>query len=157
MGGISLMNIVDKMAEILAADTALQAWCATHYKAPIIQIGLDTREPPQAEDMPVILVRPTDQGLGPQNDDEPHTVQVDWGVHDDTVTVTGLVKEYVGVRRVDEMGRLIWAALDTGLPPVLSLTRTEYVLETVEKFPMCLGGMDITINVPAMLSGHLTL
>lgn len=156
MGGIALMQISDVAVGILSTDSALLNWCGEHYgRMPTIQVGLDQRNPPEPEECPLILVRPATQRTG--DEDIGNALQIDWAVYDERVQITGLVKEYVGVRRVDEMGRLILAALEAGLPAVLSMATTEYVLETVERFPLLLGNMDITINVPAMLSGQLEL
>ena len=158
MGGISLMDIVDKMTAVLAADAALTDWADDKYdKAVTILIGLDERNRPGPEACPLILIRPDRQDTGQSVTEMKHRVQIDWAVHDDTVTTTGTVTEYTGVRRVDEMGRLIWAALCAGISSHVAMDQAEYVLETVERFPMLLGGMDITINVPQLIGAEITL
>lgn len=156
MGGISLMDVVDEVVAVLAADAALLAWSKTHYGSdPALFVGLDERDRPGPEACPLVLIRPDRQT---ESDGYyVFSVQIDWAVHDDTATVSGTVREYAAVRRVDEMGRLILAALEAGLPDVLGMTRTDYQLETVERFPLVLGGVDLNFNVPVMMSGQLTL
>ncbi len=158
MGGISLMAIVDKMSAVLASDTDLAAWVDEKYdKTLTILVGLDERNRPGPESCPLILIRPDGQGLGQSSGQIDHRVQIDWAVHDDAVTTTGGVTEYTGVRRVDEMGRLIWDALCSGISSHVAMDQAEYVLETVERFPLLLGGMDITINVPQLIGAEITL
>lgn len=158
MGGISLMDIVDKISATLAADAELTAWADEKYeKAVTILVGLDERNKPGPASCPLILIRPDRQGLGQSVAGMDHRVQIDWAVHDDTVTTTGSVTEYTGVRRVDEMGRLIWDALRGGISGHVAIDQAEYVLETVERFPLLLGGMDITINVPQLIGAEITL
>lgn len=158
MGGISLMDIVDKIVAVLAADAALTAWADDKYDTTVtILIGLDERNRPGQELCPLILIRPDRQDLGQSVTEMQHRVQIDWAVHDDAVTTTGTVTEYTGVRRVDEMGRLIWDALCAGISSHVVMDASEYVLETVERFPLLLGGMDITINVPCVIGAEITL
>jgi hypothetical protein len=158
MGGISLMDIVDKISTVLAADAALIAWADAKYdKALTILVGVDQRNRPGPESCPLILIRPERQDLSQSSSEQTHRVQVDWAVFDDTVTTTGTITEYTGVRRVDEMGRLIWAALQSGISAHVAMDQSEYVLETVEAFPLLLGGMDITINVPQLIGADITL
>jgi hypothetical protein len=151
MGGIALIDVVDEMAAILAADAALASWASTTYGTTVtILLGMDERNRPGADACPLIVLRPETSRTG---EEQELTVLVDWAVHDDSVTVTGSVTRYDGVQRLDDMGGLILAALESGMPQVLGVRRDEYVLETVERFPMLLGGMDITITVPLMLNG----
>lgn len=158
MGGISLMDIVDKISTVLAADAALIAWADDKYdKVLTILVGMDERNRPGPDACPLILIRPERQDLGQSIGESSHRIQIDWAVFDDTVTTSGTVTEYTGVRRVDEMGRLIWAALCEGISPQVAMDQAEYVLETVEKFPMLLGGMDITINVPQLIGAEINL
>lgn len=158
MGGISLMDIVDKIVTVLAANAALIAWADDKYgKALTILVGMDERNRPGPESCPLILIRPERQDLSQSSSEQAHRVQVDWAVFDDTVATTGTVTEYTGVRRVDEMGRLIWAALQSGISTHVAMDQSEYVLETIEKFPLLLGGMDITINVPQLIGADITL
>ena len=158
MGGISLMDIVDKIVTVLAADAALTAWADAKYdKTVTILVGMDERNRPGPDACPLILIRPERQDLSQSAAEQSHRVQVDWAVFDDTVTTTGTVTEYTGVRRVDEMGRLIWAALQSGISSHVIMDQSEYVLETIEKFPLLLGGMDITINVPQIIGADITL
>lgn len=158
MGGISLMAIVDKMSAVLAADTELAAWVDEKYDKPLtILVGLDERNRPGPDSCPLILIRPESQGLSQSASEQSHRVQVDWAVFDDAVTVAGTVTVYTGVRRVDEMGRLIWDALRSGISSHVAMDQAEYVLETVERFPLLLGGMDITINVPQVIGAEINL
>lgn len=158
MGGISLMDIVDKISTVLAADTALTAWAGDKYDATVtILVGMDERNRPGPDLCPLILIRPDRQDLGQSVTQMQHRLQIDWAVHDDTVTTTGTVTEYTGVRRVDEMGRLIWDALCSGISGHVAMDQAEYVLETVERFPLLLGGMDITITVPQVIGAEITL
>lgn len=158
MGGISLMDIVDKISAVLAADAALIAWANEKYnKALTVLVGMDERNRPGPDACPLILIRPERQDLGQSIGESSHRIQIDWAVFDETVTTTGTVTEYTGVRRVDEMGRLIWDALRSGISNHVAMDQSEYVLETVEKFPLLIGGMDIAINVPQLIGAEITL
>ncbi|MDO9584745.1 MAG: hypothetical protein Q7J24_16820 [Desulfomicrobium sp.] len=158
MGGISLMDIVDKISAVLAADAELAEWADENFdKTVTILVGLDERNRPGPASCPLILIRPDGQGLGQSSGQIEHRVQIDWAVHDATVTTAGGITEYTGVRRVDEMGRLIWSALCAGISGHVAMDQAEYVLETVERFPLLLGGMDITINVPQLIGAVITL
>jgi hypothetical protein len=158
MGGISLMDVVDKISAVLAADAALAAWADDKYDTTVaILVGMDERNRPGPELCPLILIRPDRQDIGQSVTQMQHRVQIDWAVHDDTVTTAGTVTEYTGVRRVDEMGRLIWDALCSGISDHVAIDQSEYVLEIVENFPMLIGGMDITINVPQLIGAEITL
>lgn len=158
MGGISLMDVVDKVVTALSTNAALIAWAdATYDKTITILVGLDERNRPGPETCPLILVRPESQSLGQGAAEMQHRVQIDWAVYDDATTTSGTVTEYTGVRRIDEMGRLVWDALKAGVSDEVAMDRSEYVLETVERFPMLLGGMDITINVPQLIGAEITL
>ena len=157
MGGVTLHAVMDRAAAVLAADAALLAWCATHYVPPKIQIGLDERNRPGPEDCPVIVIRPDSARLGQTQSEDSFTILIDWAVYDETISDAGPARVYTAVRRVDELGVLIWSSLVSGFSDRVALDRTEYALETVERFPLVLGGMDITINVPRVIGAEITL
>lgn len=158
MGGITLEQIVDRAASVLASDSALADWCATTYdRAPLIMLGIDERNRPGCADCPLILIRPDRQQIGQEIDAYEHVFQIDWAVCDEEVSESGGVRELVGVRRVDQLGRLIWAAIEQNFSENVILNQSDYALETVERFPLLLGGMDITLRVPKFFGADRTL
>lgn len=155
---ITLEQIVDRAASVLAADSALASWCQTTYgRAPLIMIGIDERNLPGCENCPMILISPDRQQVGQESDAWEHVFQIDWAVCDETVTESGGVRVLVGVRRVDQLGRLIWAALVANFSANVLMNQSDYALATVERFPLLLGGMDITLAVPRFMGADRTL
>ena len=158
MGGITLEQIVDRAASVLSADGTLAGWCQANYdRAPPIMVGIDERNRPGCADCPLILIRPDRQQIGQESDAWEHVFQIDWAVCDESVTEAGGVRELVGVRRVDQLGRLIWAALVQNFSANVIMNQSDYALETVERFPLLLGGMDITLTVPRFMGADRTL
>ena len=77
-------------------------------------------------------------------------------VWDDAVAEAADKREYAGVRRMDAIGMRICDALEESLPDALQMVVSELSLETIARFLLMLGGVDLTFRVPAMLSKHLT-
>lgn len=157
MGRIALMDIVDRIVAVLEADPTLRDLVAGFYgRPPRLFVGLDDRDRPGPEQCPLILVRPQEFRAGAEEVLE-YTVLVDWAVWDEEVAEAADKREYAGVRRLDAMGMRICDALEESLPDALQMVVSELSLETIARFPLMLGGVDLTFRVPAMLSKHLTL
>lgn len=156
MGGITLMHIVDLVAATLSEDQTLRDLAVDFYGRPLrVYIGLDDRDRPGPEQCPLLIIRPQELRTGEEALE--YTVLVDWAVWDEEIIEVGDRREYAGVRRLDAIGSRIRAALDESMPQVLQMVVAEMTLETIAKFPLLLGGVDLVFSVPAMLSEPLTL
>ena len=157
MGRITLIDIVNRIVAVLEANPTLRDLVASFYgRPPRLFVGLDDRDRPGPEHCPLILVRPQEFRAGAEEVLE-YTVLVDWAVWDDAVAEAADKREYAGVRRMDAIGMRICDALEESLPDALQMVVSELSLETIARFPLMLGGVDLTFRVPAMLSKHLTL
>lgn len=154
---IDLTAILNLFAVKLAASAELEAWCQLHFGvSATIFVGVDTREPPGQANAPFIVLQPGVESAGDEVSEFSYLVTLDWCVLAETVTTSGTIKTMDGLTRVDEMGRLILGAIREASDNV-SLSSWNYTIEQVEFFPMVMAGLDITLNVPHILGGAVTL
>jgi len=154
---ITYKDILQRMRDVLANDTALADWCQTNYgQAPKIFVGIDNRNQPGKKDCPLIILRPGTAEVGREVKNHEYKIMVDWAVLDESVSTNGSVVEYQGVFQIDDMGQLVWQALQ-GFSSNVSLSRNDYILEPIDYFPMIVGGMDLSISVPNLIGGGITL
>lgn len=154
---IHLTAILSLYATKLAESAELEAWCQLHFgKSATIFVGVDTREPPGSANVPFVVLQPGAEAAGDEVAEFSYLVTVDWCVLAETVTTAGAIKTMDGLTRVDEMGRLILEALRDASDNV-TLSSWNYTIEQVEFFPMVMAGLDITLNVPHILGGAVTL
>lgn len=154
---INTRDIMDLFATTLAGTAALDAWCQTNFtKDAAIFVGFDVREPPGKAHAPFIVIQPGAAMEGDEVGMYQYNISVDWGVVVETTTTTGQVKEVDGLAKVDEMGRIILDAIRSASSNVV-LSSWTYTVEPVEFFPMILAGLDLTLNVPHLIGGQITL
>jgi hypothetical protein len=154
---INVNDILELFATKLAASTALDAWCQTNFgKDLTIFLGVDVREPPGKAFAPFVVLQPGPAQEGDEVSMFSYQVTVDWCIVQEETTVTGNVRRIKGLELCDDMGRLI---LDELRPASVNVTLStwNYTVEQVEFFPMIMAGLDLTLNVPHLIGGSISL
>jgi hypothetical protein len=157
MQTISTLAIADKMAELLAANTALNAWCVGKYdNEPLIFVGIDLRNQPSEDTMPHILILPApkDEGLGVS--ENTYRIHVLWCIKDTTLTTEGNITRLQGLYDSDTFGQMIWTIL-AGFSANCPVSRVEYDIDgtaIASQFP---GFMTLEIHVPVVFGAAITL
>ncbi len=162
---ITLEQIITAMAAELLADTALAAWITATYGTAHptwtlhVQVGEDGANPPDAASGPVVVITPEFRGctLGEDVATHAYRVNVDWLVEDCGIDIstTGL-RVYEGTYHVDQLGQLIYAAL-LGISESVTLSQAEYGIDAALTWPLCVGGMTVTLDVPNIIGAEVAL
>lgn len=154
---INVNDILDLFSSKLAATAALDAWCQEKFgKDATIFVGVDLREPPGKAHAPFIVLQPGPAQEGDEVSTFSYQVTVDWCIVAETSTVTGNVRKVDGLALSDELGRIILEALRPASPNV-TLSAWNYTIEQIEFFPMIMAGLDLTLNVPHLIGGSISL
>lgn len=154
---IPVNEVVEHYVGALANDAALEAFCqATFGKSPKIFVGVDTRNPPGKADTPFIVFRPGPSAEGDEAGTFQYTFTVDWILVDEGSTTTGGVVVMDGIKKSDDFGQAILAAL-RGASANVVLSSWTYYIEPVEFWPMYAGNMEVTLNVPHLIGGAVSL
>lgn len=155
---IDVHDILTLFASKIAASTDIDTWCASNFsgKDLTIFIGVDTREPPGKAHAPFVVLQPGPALEGDEVSTFQYQVTVDWCIVDEGVTITGTTRKISGLEKVDALGRMILAALRPASANV-TLSSWNYTVEQVEFFPMIMAGLDLTLNVPHLIGGELSL
>ena len=154
---INTWDILNLFATTLAGTPEVDAWCQTNFsKDATIYLGFDVREPPGEESAPFIVLHPGPAQEGDEERQFSYVVMVDWGIVAETTDNSGGVNSLTGLRLADEFGRIILNAL-RGANDNISLSSWTYSVEPVEFFPLILAGMVLTINIPHLIGGEISL
>lgn len=154
---ITNSDLANKFSDHLLADATLTAaWVADTGEEPTVIIGEDTRNMPGADDAPCIVIVPGTNRGGQESSEYVYSVSVDWLISDDSVTESGRSKKYNGLLKSDRLGEAIWTSL-CGASSIIALTDRTFAVAALEQFPLFLGMMDITINVPQLIGAEITL
>lgn len=154
---IAVQEVIDTYVGALAADAAIETWCQAEYgKSATIFVGIDTRNPPGKAQVPFIVFRPGPSAEGDEVGTFQYTFTVDWIIVNEGSTTTGGVVKMDGLKKSDEFGQLILAAL-RGASQNAVLSSWTYYIEPVEFWPMYAGNMEITLNVPHLIGGAVSL
>lgn len=154
---INTWDILELFAAKLAASTDLAEWCNTNLgKEPTIFLGIDLRDPPGRDSAPFIVLQPAPAQEGDEVSTFRYLVTVDWCLVEEGSTTTGNVRAMDGPKLAEAMGRLILDELRVASANV-TLSSWTYTLEQVEFFPMIMAGLDLTLNVPHLIGGSISL
>jgi len=154
---ITLSDLLNKFHDHLLADDVLSAAFVTETDAePTVIIGEDTRNRPGADDAPCIILVPGQSTGGQESSMYEFSISVDWLIADDSVTEDARSKKYDGPLKADRLGEAIWKSLGEASSQI-ALSNRVYAVAAVEQFPLIIGMMDITINVPHVIGAEITL
>jgi len=154
---ITISDLLNKFHDHLLADTVLTAAFVTETDAaPTVIIGEDARNMPGPDDAPCIVITPGMSRGGQETAEYVYSMSVDWLISDDSVTEGVRSKKYDGTLKSDRLGEAIWKSL-CGASSNIALSDRTYAVAALEQFPLVIGMMDITINVPQLIGAELTL
>lgn len=154
---INVNDILELFGTKIAASTAIDTWCQTTFgKDLTVFIGVDTREPPGKAHAPFVVLQPGPAQEGDEVSTFSYQVTVDWCLVDEGATVTGNVHRIDGLEKIDVLGRMILEELRPASANV-TLSAWNYTVEQVEFFPMIMAGLDLTLNVPHLIGGSISL
>ena len=154
---ITISDLLNEFSDRLLADTELTAAFVTETGAqPTVIIGEDARNMPGPDDAPCIVVTPGTSRGGQESGEYVYSMSIDWLISDDSVTESGRSKKYGGPLKSDRLGEAIWKSLCAASANIALSDRT-YAVATLEQFPLVIGMMDITINVPQLIGAEITL
>lgn len=141
-------GVLRELAQGLANDSALLAWCQSKYGTPpTVMLGVDQKRPPSPEDVPFVAFstsESTEKGLLTQG-----TLFFDviWGVVNESKEADGNLAEYVGARECDEMGELVAKALER-VEPRFTAAMGDYTIDLATAwFPLWCGTLNMTLNL----------
>lgn len=154
---IRLTDIVGKWVTLLGASAELAAFCQTNFaKEASIFVNLNEKNKPKVDVAPMIALYPGSKTEGLDSSQYSYTIGLSWVIKDAHGLVkTGNAYEMPDVGVLDDMGQLIYTILATASDnyPVSDL---QYAIEPTEFYPLLVGHMEITINVPRILGAGMT-
>ncbi len=107
------VEILNKIAEILAADAGIEAWCQEKYgKSPTIWLGVDEEHPPGADDMPSIVIY-----TATRDEIEANVKTVQWSVHigcvvsNSEIVANGKTRTFTGMLQSEELRAYVETAI----------------------------------------------
>ena len=160
---ITLADILDRAAVLLAADSAIAAWTSAQFgKAPVIFIGLNEGDPPGVAQCPCIILRPAHAADGQETEEFGYAFRVDWVISNAAQTTVGAITTYAGIRQLDDFGKLIYACLkgtpqNPGISANVAISDREVIYDDGTMFPMWLAGAYMTMRAPQVLGGEIEL
>lgn len=154
---ITISDLLNKFSDKLLADAVLTAAFVTETGAqPTVIIGEDARNMPGPEDAPCIVITPGMSRGGQESGEYVYSISVDWLISEESVTESGRSKKYDGPLTSDRLGEAIWQSLCAASANIALSDRT-YAVAALEQFPLIIGMMDITINVPHLIGAEINL
>lgn len=154
---ITISDLLNAMSARLLADTTLTAAFVTETGSePTVIVGEDTRNMPGPDDAPCIIITAGMSRGGQESSEYVFSVSVDWLISEESVTENDRSKVYDGPLKSDRLGEAIWSSL-CGVSPNVALSDRTYGIATLEQYPLVIGMMDITINVPQLIGAEITL
>jgi hypothetical protein len=98
----SVTEFMDKIASALESDEILTVWCNAKFgKAPIIYIGHNEENPPVAANYPIIVIFYAERARGEDTSRIIYACELGFGVYSEEIKVSGNVREYEGLRLVE--------------------------------------------------------
>lgn len=162
---LPLQSITDVWANELQHNEAIKDYCQKHYgKKQIVFTGSNPRESPDGEYCPMIIIM---NGSKIEGDDQSvlsYTTGIAWVIKNEKISVNGGDPvpngryteaeriDYIGAKELDEMGQLIYEAVQTiaqerGWP----ISRIDYDITPLSTFPQFSGTLVcITEREPAL-------
>lgn len=154
---ITISDLLTAFQDRLLADTVLTAAFVTETGTePTVIIGEDARNMPGPDDAPCIAITPGMSRGGQESGEYVYSVSVDWLISDDSVTEGFRSKTYTGLLKSDRLGEEIWRSL-CDVSPHIALSDRTFAVAALEQFPLVIGMMDITINVPQLIGAEISL
>lgn len=101
-------ELLEKVAEIIAADAALTTWCTSTFgKAATVWIGIDESDPIARDDYPVVALLGIDQVHGPRAARKNWTLTMAVGVLNEDIVADGSLRTRTGFLQAEELREMV--------------------------------------------------
>lgn len=141
-------TLLTALGDAIAADTGVDGYCDTTYSTDITVFeNCDAREDPPPSVCPLVIMSALQKSGGMSLQEKTHAVGVSVVVYDDNkdTTAAGVIR-YLGGRRVEELRKLVLAAITENAPAALQLMGVDIDYDTIEQFPFISANMVLTFN-----------
>jgi hypothetical protein len=151
------MDIIAAAATALQADSSISSWLTTNYAATLkVFVGEDINNQPGETEAPCVILAPSTCDFS-DNGYRTYTFDCDWLLVNSTVdTATAGRETLTGLTHADDFGHLIFDCIRTRFNTSV-VSSANYMVEPTPRFPLCQGGMTITIEIPKPLGHEPTL
>lgn len=146
---MNINTLINDFAEALADSETIKNWCQVNYTSDHkVYAGMDTRDPPDENDCPYLVLYPVRKHLGQHQREKHHEIEVVCCLNDTTFNVHGGIgnlTEFTGVQNIESFRKLVEtciAAVDIG-NATLSTIAVDY--EMIESFPFFMCGMVLDV------------
>lgn len=145
---MDINQLLEVLSDVVVDQEGISAWSVFEYGRDYhVFENLDWRNPPPAEDCPLVVFSPGLKIGGLQPGVKVHGVGVDLLVYDDR-TIKGIngVIRYEGGRKVEKFRQLVFAQIRTAIPGNCKLESVETQYDAIEQFPYIFASMDLVIT-----------
>jgi len=149
---VNINTVTDAIAQAIAVDATLSAWCVSTYgRVATVYINFDRRDAPGEENCPFVSLRPTSYTSGRGVDSEACGIEIVSCVYDDEARtwVADNVSQGQGVYNLEQMNQYVISAVGgASLPANAVVEDFNLEYETVDLFPFILAGGLYNIRAP---------
>ncbi|MBI9092196.1 MAG: hypothetical protein JEZ12_23535 [Desulfobacterium sp.] len=145
---MNINELIETITNAVADQEELNAWSTIEYdRGYRVFENIDMRNPPEEEDCPLVVVRPSEKSGGMSRSVKSFTLAVDCLVFDDGIPeeINGVIR-FKGGRLVEEFRTMVFSHILAAIPSDCHIADIEVQYDTVEQFPYIWCGMGITIE-----------
>lgn len=154
---IALMDLIEKWAAALDADSGLAAWVAETAPGRTLNIfvGVSSDDPPGERAAPFVALHPLARSGGDEVDARDYLARVTLGLVGGRETA-GAVTTVTGLAALEREFAPRVLAVCSAATEAVSLAQVEY--EFLPEFhPLLLLAMDVTVSVPTLIGAEINL
>lgn len=105
-------ELLKKIKDALAADKELLAWCQQAFgKSPLISLGLDENNPPEADQYPLIAILGAEQVRGDDKRELVWELTLGVALLQEEILEIGITRTHTGMLQVEDLRELAEDAL----------------------------------------------
>lgn len=152
---MNINTFIDTLTAALVVDSAITTWATAQYSSGFnVFENVDMRNPPDADDCPMILVSHGSKSGGLNQGNKSLTIGVDVLVHDDRITTTAAgVVRYEGGRQAEACRQLVMDVITDVLPADTFIESVATSFDTINQFPFIFVAMDIVLTQEKLIGG----
>lgn len=145
---MDMNTLLDLLEDAVILDEDAQTYARVTYDADLtVQEGIDMRNPPQAEECPLVVIYPGEKQAGLNAGVKSHIINVEVLVYDAETDESEVGAEmFMAGRRVEALRQYIFAAIKGAVPSDGHLESVSTVYDTIGQFPYAWCGMQLDIT-----------
>jgi len=154
---MEIWDLITKIRDALKDQEDITTWCQANFEQDHhVYICYDERNPPPEDHYPILVISATEQERSLRVDYGSMTVEIGYGIMDETKSTSGNVVTYTGQQKILAFRETVETVL-FGLNPASDLggawiEAAHELIEPVEAFPVFLSNVEYTFRNPDRFS-----